>query len=262
MVHNISSAVAQRRVKSGQLRRRNDTQLLGCNQRSKWKESMAEIKSCKLQALEKEDGPAGTYKREPAGTSKWTIDDDVIGDDIMFSRCRNISCRKLSAVVKRSAREKRRRTERSISRELQCNQQLVFGVGDCKTMSFSKVYTTAFFLRAKIQQMVLATMDSAEAQRQKNSAEALSEEKISWNDEDQLVHKDGSAAVGSDSTSRRKQQLIQSRASMNQLLLCIQSQDVVPVASNLQRYESSRSDEPAAKQLTIYEELSKLDVNC
>ncbi|KZV58731.1 hypothetical protein F511_11226 [Dorcoceras hygrometricum] len=26
--------------------------------------------------------------------------------------------------------------------------------------------------------------------------------------------------------------------------------------------ESSRSDEPAAKQLTIYEELSKLDVNC
>ncbi|KZV36862.1 hypothetical protein F511_27971 [Dorcoceras hygrometricum] len=68
--------------------------------------------------------------------------------------------------------------------------------------------------------------------------------------------------VGSDSTSRRKQQLIQSRASMNQLLLCIQSQDVVPVASKLQRYESSRSDEPAAKQLTIYEELSKLDVNC
>ncbi|KZV48235.1 F-box/LRR-repeat protein-like [Dorcoceras hygrometricum] len=49
-----------------------------------------------------------------------------------------------------------------------------------------------------------------------------------------------SAAVGSDSTSRRKQQLIQSRASMNQLLLCIQSQDVVPVASKLQRYESSR----------------------
>ncbi|KZV32439.1 hypothetical protein F511_15697 [Dorcoceras hygrometricum] len=68
--------------------------------------------------------------------------------------------------------------------------------------------------------------------------------------------KDGSAAT---IQSRRKQQLIQSRASMNQLLLCIQSQDVVPVASKLQRYESSRSDEPAAKQLTIYEELSKLD---
>ncbi|KZT75338.1 hypothetical protein F511_47637 [Dorcoceras hygrometricum] len=44
----IISAAAQRRVKSGQLRRRNNTQLLGCNQRSKWKESMAEIKSCKL----------------------------------------------------------------------------------------------------------------------------------------------------------------------------------------------------------------------
>ncbi|KZV55603.1 hypothetical protein F511_25494 [Dorcoceras hygrometricum] len=48
------------------------------------------------------------------------------------------------------------------------------------------------------------------------------------------------AAVGSGSTSRRKQQLIQSRASMNQLLICIRSQDVVPVASKLQRYESSR----------------------
>ncbi|KZV34894.1 separase-like [Dorcoceras hygrometricum] len=44
----ITSAAAQRRVKSGQLRRRNDTHLLQCNQRSKWKESMAEIKSCKL----------------------------------------------------------------------------------------------------------------------------------------------------------------------------------------------------------------------
>ncbi|KZV58093.1 divinyl chlorophyllide a 8-vinyl-reductase, chloroplastic-like [Dorcoceras hygrometricum] len=31
-----------------------------------------------LQALEEEDGPAGTSKGELAGTSKWTIDDDVI----------------------------------------------------------------------------------------------------------------------------------------------------------------------------------------
>ncbi|KZV41929.1 receptor-like protein kinase [Dorcoceras hygrometricum] len=106
--------------------------------------------------------------------------------------------------------------------------------------------------------------------------------------------------VTSSWTTRRKQQLIQSRASMNQLLLCIQSQalctsrklqrfvysvdmessrkkaDVVesynpdakyPVAvfeaSAGAKYSvfkvTSRSDEPAAKQLTIYEELSKLD---
>ncbi|KZV40081.1 hypothetical protein F511_26533 [Dorcoceras hygrometricum] len=55
--------------------------------------------------------------------------DDVISSDITISS-------KLSAVVKRSAREKRRRTGRSINRESQYNQQLVFGVGDSKTMSF------------------------------------------------------------------------------------------------------------------------------
>ncbi|KZV45892.1 UDP-Glycosyltransferase/glycogen phosphorylase [Dorcoceras hygrometricum] len=53
-------------------------------------------------------------------------------------------------------------------------------------------------------------------------------------------------AVGSYSTSRHKQQYIQSRATMNQLLLCIQSQDDVPVASysgssrRLQRVATSR----------------------
>ncbi|KZV56133.1 hypothetical protein F511_20407 [Dorcoceras hygrometricum] len=51
---------------------------------------------------------------------------------------------------------------------------------------------------------------------------------------------------GSYSTSRRKQQYIQTRATMNQLLLCIQSQDDVPVTSysgssrRLQRVATSR----------------------
>ncbi|KZV35624.1 rRNA methyltransferase [Dorcoceras hygrometricum] len=85
-----------------------------------------------------QDKPAGTSKKM---MNRW-ISDDVIGDVIMFSR-------KLSAVVKRSAREKRRSTGRSISRELQCNQQLVFGVSDSKTMSFELMDTTAFCLRAK-----------------------------------------------------------------------------------------------------------------
>ncbi|KZV52762.1 hypothetical protein F511_42681 [Dorcoceras hygrometricum] len=55
---------------------------------------------------------------------------------------------------------------------------------------------------------------------------------------------------------------IQSRAIIYQLLLRIQSQEfqaqrIVEVAKR-----SSRSDNSEAKQLTTYEELSKMDVNC
>ncbi|KZV40668.1 orf108b [Dorcoceras hygrometricum] len=71
---------------------------------------------------------------------------------------------------------------------------------------------------------------------------------------------------------------IQSRASMNQLLRyassrkdpdarkadvakhCNQAQSIQSTKISAE-YEFSRSDKPAAKQLTIYEELSKLDVN-
>ncbi|KZV49433.1 hypothetical protein F511_30102 [Dorcoceras hygrometricum] len=42
----------------------------------------------------------------------------------------------------------------AISRELQCNQQLILGVSNGKTMSFGLLDTTAFCLRAKIQQML------------------------------------------------------------------------------------------------------------
>ncbi|KZV36758.1 alpha-mannosidase [Dorcoceras hygrometricum] len=91
------------------------------------------------------------------------------------------------------------------------------------------------------------------------------------------------------STSSRKQQLIQTRASLYQLLLCIQSQDDDPVASfsaiaypvasfsaiaypvdMVSRRKKSRSSEAqqlksqsVAKQLTnFYEDLRELDVNC
>ncbi|KZV55610.1 hypothetical protein F511_32341 [Dorcoceras hygrometricum] len=60
---------------------------------------------------------------------------------------------------------------------------------------------------------------------------------------------DGRAPPG---TQEKKKQA-KYRDSTSRELQCIQSQDVVPVASKLQRYESSRSDKPAAKQLTIYE---------
>ncbi|KZV49847.1 ankyrin repeat domain-containing protein 50-like [Dorcoceras hygrometricum] len=65
-----------------------------------------------------------------------------------------------SAVVKRSARAGLAMMKSAVtsenSRELQCNQQLVLEVSDSKTMSFELIDTTAFCLRAKIQQMLFA----------------------------------------------------------------------------------------------------------
>ncbi|KZV23646.1 protein ASPARTIC PROTEASE IN GUARD cell 1-like [Dorcoceras hygrometricum] len=63
--------------------------------------------------------------------------------------------------------------------------------------------------------------------------------------------------VDMESHTQEKKKQAKCRDSTSRELQCIQSQDVVPVASKLQRYESSRSDEPAAKQLTTYEEFTK-----
>ncbi|KZV31794.1 hypothetical protein F511_28436 [Dorcoceras hygrometricum] len=70
---------------------------------SKVKSGVQNQAEAKLNQLEHSESAASArrrwiswyIKREPAGTSKWTIDDDVIGEDIMFSRCRKISCRKM-----------------------------------------------------------------------------------------------------------------------------------------------------------------------
>ncbi|KZV51638.1 hypothetical protein F511_25011 [Dorcoceras hygrometricum] len=69
--------------------------------------------------------------------------------------------------------------------------------------------------------------------------------------------------------SRRKQHSIQSKSLYES---AVANQLVASFASSRHRFpdarkeevakRSSRSDKPAAKQLTIYEELSKLDVNC
>ncbi|KZV27177.1 hypothetical protein F511_31769 [Dorcoceras hygrometricum] len=70
-----------------------------------------------------------------------------------------------SAVVKRSARAgsvlMKSAVTSAISIELQCNQQLVLEVSDSKTMSFGLIDTTAFCLRAKIQQMLFALITSS-----------------------------------------------------------------------------------------------------
>ncbi|KZV20701.1 hypothetical protein F511_09678 [Dorcoceras hygrometricum] len=77
----IISAAAQRRVKSGQLRRRNDTQLLQRNQRSRWKESMAEIESCKLPQSREQDlyYSGKEYNLQRSVARKWK--DDNLDDD-------------------------------------------------------------------------------------------------------------------------------------------------------------------------------------
>ncbi|KZV28703.1 hypothetical protein F511_31605 [Dorcoceras hygrometricum] len=70
-----------------------------------------------------------------------------------------------SAVVKRSARAgsvlMKSAVTSAISREIQCNQQLVLEVSDSKTMSFGLIDTTAFCLRAKIQHMLFALITSS-----------------------------------------------------------------------------------------------------
>ncbi|KZV51381.1 hypothetical protein F511_39677 [Dorcoceras hygrometricum] len=48
-----------------------------------------------------------------------------------------------------------------ISRELQCNQELILEVSVSKTMSFGLIDTTAFCLRANIQQMLFALITSS-----------------------------------------------------------------------------------------------------
>ncbi|KZV49175.1 RNA-binding protein FUS-like [Dorcoceras hygrometricum] len=142
--------------------------------------------------------------------------DDVISSDITISR-------KLSAVVKRSARDE----ATSYKKYPVAVQPAVDSADGSCNDGFSRSAKTKEFSRG--------------AKMKKRSAGMM---RTSW-----YIKMVQLVPVGSDSTSRRKQQLIQSRASMNQLLLCIQSQDVVPVTSKLQRYESSRSDEPAAKGL-------------
>ncbi|KZV16174.1 small RNA 2'-O-methyltransferase-like [Dorcoceras hygrometricum] len=181
-----------------------------------------------------------------------------------------------SAVVKRSARAgsamMKSAVTSAISRELQCNQ-LLLEVSDSKTMSFGLIDTTAFCLHAKIQQMLFA-MEITSRKLQYIQSRATT----CWVIKSQAFH---------------DQRLD------NQLLICIQSQDDVPVASysrpsrrlqcfsypvagkadvveickpvdkesnakKQRKYQSQQSKtQPVAKQLTnYYEDLLKLDVNC
>ncbi|KZV56817.1 pentatricopeptide repeat-containing protein mitochondrial [Dorcoceras hygrometricum] len=125
----------------------------------------------------------------------WISDDDISSDVITISRKL-----KLSTVVKRSAREKRRRTGRSISRELQCNQQLVFGVSDSKTMSFGLMDTTAFCLRAKDSADGLAMIKSADA----TIVSAVAQRRVKY---EQLRRRNDTQLLGRNQRSKWKESM-------------------------------------------------------
>ncbi|KZV52048.1 hypothetical protein F511_41773 [Dorcoceras hygrometricum] len=104
---------------------------------------------------------------------------------------------------------------------------MVLGVSDSKTMSSTLVDTTAFCLR-NIQQMSLG-----------NPVASISRPTT------------GQPAA---STSGLNQQYIQTRATVDQLLICIQSQDDVPFAST----SRSTSGQPVAAM----KRKTRCEVNC
>ncbi|KZV15629.1 protein FAR-RED IMPAIRED RESPONSE 1-like [Dorcoceras hygrometricum] len=118
-----------------------------------------------------------------------------------------------SAVMKRSARARsamiKSAVTSAISRELQCNK-LILEVRYSKMMSFGLIDTTAFCLRAKIQQMLFAIeITSRKLQYIQSRATTLYLTSF-WEIKSQAFH---------------EQRLD------NQMLICIQSQDDVPVTS-------------------------------
>ncbi|KZV47873.1 dystroglycan-like [Dorcoceras hygrometricum] len=137
----------------------------------------------------------------------------------------------------------------------------------CKSLQLAEPVST-FCIRVEIQQMVLATMDSAEVQRQRFSRCYLKlsftkrcrsnkierqrfafAKKISrWLCDDGIMKRNQQDGLCDDMTSRELQWFV------TQTQHKVSRRNVMKI--------SSRSEEPAAKQLTIYEELSKLDVNC
>ncbi|KZV53562.1 hypothetical protein F511_40887 [Dorcoceras hygrometricum] len=92
-------------------------------------------------------------------TSAYLLDEPISSKDDVNSKLQYIqqstrSARAGSAMMKSAVTS-------AISRELQCNQQLILEVSDSKTMTFGLIDTTAFCLRAKIQQMLFASITSS-----------------------------------------------------------------------------------------------------
>ncbi|KZV40211.1 hypothetical protein F511_27597 [Dorcoceras hygrometricum] len=182
-----------------------------------------------LQALEEEDGPTGTSKGNQL--------EHLSGPSMMMSLV-TTSC---SADEERSAGARGpARTEAKKSRKLELERESSAGALSVDDISSDVINQQKIYQqRATVQPAV----DSADGSCNDGFSRSTKTKEFSRG----AKMKKRSAGMMRTSWYIKMVQL---------------SQDVVPVASKLQRYESSRSDEPAAKQLTIYEELSKLDVNC
>ncbi|KZV25253.1 hypothetical protein F511_29665 [Dorcoceras hygrometricum] len=126
----------------------------------------------------------------------------------------------------------------------------------------------AFIKRAPADLVILfiGTIKWYQSSRRSYSRSSRNEKNSSRNVLSIQSQEDSGEAIGQPDASNSS---IQSRAYLNQLLLYIQSRATVSSRKIPRRKEieevakrSSRGDNSAAKQLTTYEEISKLDVNC
>ncbi|KZV26000.1 hypothetical protein F511_23011 [Dorcoceras hygrometricum] len=144
--------------------------------------------------------------------------------------------------------EKRRRREHPVA-SYSATSRCYLEIAIAKRCRLHKLIRQRFALAIKIQQETFALIISAD--------EATMDSVATQRYPDAIDEPDASNSS------------IQSRAYLNQLLLYIQSRATVSSRKKIQaqRIEevakrSSRGDNSAAKQLTTYEEISKLDVNC
>ncbi|KZV57150.1 hypothetical protein F511_42354 [Dorcoceras hygrometricum] len=133
--------------------------------------------------------------------------DDVISSDITISR-------KLSAVVKRSDVVQDDLSAESYS----ATSRWYFELAIAKRCRSNKLVRQRFAFALRIQQMLFAMRKTAVASFSRPTT--------------------GQPAA---STSRRNQQYIQTRATLDQLLIYIQSQDDVPVAAVVRDNQYRRS---------------------
>ncbi|KZV32686.1 hypothetical protein F511_26699 [Dorcoceras hygrometricum] len=148
--------------------------------------------------------------------------------------CDDISLDKSSFSRKLSADEEKSERAEATSRELQRNQQMLLELAIAKRCRLHKLIRQRFAVALKIQQEDFALMFNQQAQRNQQVATALP------------------VVVKSSRLKRRSRR----------------SEEMQPVArfsrkiQQKRKISSSRLESAGAKQLTTYEELRELDVNC
>ncbi|KZV28099.1 hypothetical protein F511_19516 [Dorcoceras hygrometricum] len=138
------------------------------------------------------------------------------------------------------------------------NQQLIFGVGDCKTMSLG---TTAFCIRNKYQQM-RREAKKMKRRRVEESADVLalmtSSVTSSYSADDLREQSQESAGSLYIQTQEEATRVLQFYAFSRKILYQSQATVLCFQSTNISAEdEFSRSDKLVAKQLTIYEEFEE-----